>query len=150
VTKLYKNVPVLDLVVDIMPDFSRSVVSQAQRLDLHNLKIELKSLGEQTLAGLLAEGISTEKIKVMRYLDMRYVGQWRSLTVACPRPLTADSLDRRDYIAGFDSRHDRGDSCRRASLVSRLSNKCRAGTVGQRLIAERISALFLRASICAF
>jgi N-methylhydantoinase A/oxoprolinase/acetone carboxylase beta subunit len=98
--------PVLDLVVDIMHDFSRSVVSQAQRLDLHNLKIELKSLDEQTLAGLLAEGISTEKIKVMRYLDMRYVGQWRSLTVACPRPLTVDSLDRRDYIAGFDSRHD--------------------------------------------
>jgi N-methylhydantoinase A len=30
-------------------------------------------------------------MEILRYIDMRYVGQWRSLTVACPRPLTEDS-----------------------------------------------------------
>ena len=36
---------------------------------------------------------------------MRYVGQWRSLTVACPRPLTADSYARVEQL--FHLEHGR-------------------------------------------
>jgi len=82
------------LMVDLMHDFSRSVTSQDERPHLDKLESELKSMDEQARARLLSEGVGIEKTEVLRYLDMRYVGQWRSLTVACPRPLTAESLAR--------------------------------------------------------
>jgi N-methylhydantoinase A len=93
------------LMVDLMHDFSRSVTIQGERRDLASLESELSAMDEEARARLLAEGVGAERTEVLRHLDMRYVGQWRSLTVACPRPLTADSYARVEQL--FHLEHGR-------------------------------------------
>ncbi len=93
------------LMVDVMHDFSRSVTSQDERPDLAGLENDLRSMDEEARTRLLAEGVSDDRMEILQYLDMRYVGQWRSLTVACPRPLTADSYVRVEQL--FHLEHGR-------------------------------------------
>jgi N-methylhydantoinase A len=93
------------LMVDLMHDLSRSVTSQGERPDLAALENELLAMDTEAKARLLAEGVGTDRMEILRYIDMRYVGQWRSLTVACPRPLTEDSYPQVEQL--FHREHGR-------------------------------------------
>jgi N-methylhydantoinase A len=58
---------------------------------------------------LEAEGIPEDRMTLRRTIDMRYVGQWRSLAVEVDGPV--ESLD--DAIEAFHSEHEREHAYRR-------------------------------------
>lgn len=80
------------LLVDLRHDFSKTVIMSVQDPAVPSLEEELAALEREAAERLREEGVPEGQIQILRYLDMRYLGQWRSLTVSCPRPLDAGSI----------------------------------------------------------
>jgi N-methylhydantoinase A len=71
------------LLVDIRHDLTKTVLVPASEEGLARLEGEFRSLEAEAVERLRREGTRDEDARTMRYLDMRYLGQWRSLSVAC-------------------------------------------------------------------
>jgi N-methylhydantoinase A len=71
------------LLVDIRHDLTKTVLVPATAEGLSQLEGEFKGLEADAAERLRREGMREDDIRTMRYLDMRYLGQWRSLSVAC-------------------------------------------------------------------
>jgi N-methylhydantoinase A len=71
------------LLVDIRHDLTKTVLVPASEEGLARLEGEFRSLEVEAAERLRREGTRDEDVRTMRYLDMRYLGQWRSLSVAC-------------------------------------------------------------------
>jgi N-methylhydantoinase A len=54
---------------------------------------------------LKAEGVAPEDQRLLRHLDMRYLGQWRALKIPCPHRLSERALQ--DVIDEFHATHQR-------------------------------------------
>lgn len=81
------------LMVDLRHDFSKTATENVKGSGVDQLEAELKRMEEEALERLEDEGVPPGRREILRYLDMRYLGQWRSLTVQCPRPLNEASLN---------------------------------------------------------
>lgn len=75
------------LIVPVRHDLAKNILVEAQKANLAGLEKELQAMEEEAHRRLEAEGIPLEKREIKRYLDMRYLGQWRSLAIACPSPV---------------------------------------------------------------
>ncbi|MBI2877922.1 MAG: hydantoinase/oxoprolinase family protein [Candidatus Tectomicrobia bacterium] len=75
------------LIVPVRHDLARNMLVEAQKVDLDRLEREFQAMEEEAHRRLDAEGIQPERREIKRYLDMRYLGQWRSLAIPCPPPL---------------------------------------------------------------
>lgn len=93
------------LMVDLMHDFSKSVTTSMNGSGVGQFEKELKEMEEEALARLKDEGVPPDKTEILRYLDMRYLGQWRSLTIPCPRPLNETTLEQAREL--FHQEHGR-------------------------------------------
>jgi N-methylhydantoinase A len=71
------------LLVDIRHDLTKTVLVPASEEGLAELEAEFRGLEAEGAERLRREGTRDEQIRTTRYLDMRYLGQWRSLSVAC-------------------------------------------------------------------
>jgi N-methylhydantoinase A len=92
------------LLLDVRHDLFRTYLSTADRASSAALEAEFERLEEEARERLAVEGITGERVQLRRLMDMRYVGQWRSLTVPVSTPLEANldaSLDR------FHAEHER-------------------------------------------
>lgn len=69
------------LTLDARHDVSRTFTVDALGADGSLLDHEFNALEKEVRSRLAAEGFSSDDIYVQRRVDMRYVGQWRSLTV---------------------------------------------------------------------
>jgi N-methylhydantoinase A len=94
------------LMVDIRHDLSTMYLDVP---DPAVIERELEMLDAEGRALLEAEGVPAEGMQLVRSIDMRYQGQWRSMTVEVPRPLR--DLD--PVIARFHDEHEREHSYRR-------------------------------------
>lgn len=92
------------LLVDIRHDLSKTYITLASEADLETLEREFLAMEEEAVTRLKAEGVSEERMQLFRFFDMRYVGQWRALTIPCPKPL-GGSLDQ--VCEKFHSEHQR-------------------------------------------
>jgi N-methylhydantoinase A len=97
------------LQVDVRHDLSTMYLAPAAGTDPADLEAEFRGLEEEAEERLRAEGVAPEQMSFQRSLEMRYLGQWRSLAIPVGRPLA--SME--DTIASFHAEHERYHNYRR-------------------------------------
>lgn len=91
------------LLVDIKHDMSRMYLRAAEDAKFDEVDGTFRALEEEGHRRLSHEGVSEDRMRFERFVDMRYLGQWRSMSIAVPA--TAAALD--DAIARFHEEHGR-------------------------------------------
>jgi N-methylhydantoinase A len=99
------------LLVDIQHDLTTTLIADAASADPGDLSDSFTKLEEDALGRLATEGVSEEAMSLHRTLDMRYVGQWRSLGIAVP----PGNIDLAQLVRAFHSEHDAAYSFSRLS-----------------------------------
>jgi N-methylhydantoinase A len=99
------------LLVDIQHDLSTMFLARADNADPDEIEGVLRDLEEEAVERLHAEGVDRSDMVLTRYLDMRYVGQWRSMSLEVPRPVT--SLE--GAVDAFHREHQREHNYSRAT-----------------------------------
>ena len=89
------------LLVDIRHDLSSMFLARADRVDAIKIEEAFRRLESEARERLAAEGISTEAMALQRTIDMRYLGQWRSLPVDVDAIITSVDL----IVERFHERH---------------------------------------------
>ena len=97
------------LLVDIEHDHSSMFFGRADDVDTHELAREFSRLESEGRERLRAEGIQDGEMMLERSIDMRYVGQWRSLAIPVPGEVT--TLD--GVVERFHAAHERQHNYRR-------------------------------------
>lgn len=97
------------LMVDIKHDLSTMFLSAAGDADPAEIERAFLELEAEGRAMLETENVPPEKIRLERSIAMRYLGQWRSMDVPVPAPLT--DLDA--SLEQFHREHEREFSYRR-------------------------------------
>ena len=69
------------LLVDVRHDISKTYLRQASKVTFDELLKEYESMKKEAKALLIEEGIPEENSTLMNFIDLRYQGQWRSLSV---------------------------------------------------------------------
>ena len=96
------------LLVDIRHDFATMHLTDAGTADVAAVEQEFQGLEDEARERLKHEGVAEYSVSLERLIDMRYVGQWRSLTVSVDNPLNLG-----DAMARFHSEHEREYNYRR-------------------------------------
>jgi N-methylhydantoinase A len=91
------------LLVDIQHDVSQMYLSKAADVNVADLEETFRQLEIEGRARLVTEGVAPENMVFQRKIDMRYLGQWRALSINISTPVT--SLD--EAIAYFHEEHGR-------------------------------------------
>ncbi len=97
------------LQVDIRHDLSVMLLGSASEADPEEVERQFVDLESQAGELLRAEGVSEDAMALERSLDMRYLGQWRSLTIPAGSPVT--SLE--PAVNTFHAEHERVHNFRR-------------------------------------
>jgi N-methylhydantoinase A len=96
------------LLVDVRHDLSVMYLSRADGVDERGAEDEFARLEAEARERLEVEGVPEEQIHLQRSLDMRYLGQWRSMSVSVGAPVDlARAVDR------FHAEHEREHNYRR-------------------------------------
>ncbi len=96
------------LLVDVRHDLSAMFLARADAVDRDALEAEFARLEAEGRERLHAEGVPEAQMSIQRLVDMRYLGQWRSLTVPVSAPV--------DMVAAatrFHAEHERAYNYRR-------------------------------------
>jgi N-methylhydantoinase A len=96
------------LLVDIRHDLSVMYLARADRVDPAEVEAEFERLEAEARERLEAEGVAEEQMQLQRFLDMRYLGQWRSMAIPVVPP-----LDLEGAVAMFHQEHEREHNYRR-------------------------------------
>ncbi len=111
-----KNAGVLSalgmLLSDVVKDYSQSVLITADGITWKEIEARFQPLSQQAVADLKKEGFSQKAIKLLRFLDVRYVGQSYELTVA------ASPRFRRDFNQLHLKRYNYADESRSVEIVN--------------------------------
>ena len=97
------------LLVDIRHDLMTTHLVDAATADASAIEAEFNKLETEARERLGTEGVADQDIVLTRTIDMRYAGQWRSLTVPASAPFTNVN----EAIEGFGAAHDREFNYRR-------------------------------------
>ena len=97
------------LLVDVRHDLSEMFSGLAGDIDAERVEEAFAGLEAEARERLQAEGIPEDRMTLVRTIDMRYVGQWRSLPVEVEGPVK--SLD--DAVERFHREHEREHAYRR-------------------------------------
>ncbi|MFB5935872.1 hydantoinase/oxoprolinase family protein [Peribacillus frigoritolerans] len=91
------------LLVDVRHDISKTYVKNVKDVSVKDLEKEFIGMEKEAAKLLQEEGVAKEASTLMRYIDMRYMGQWRSLAIEvdCPISSLEETLDR------FHKEHER-------------------------------------------
>ncbi|HZR93948.1 MAG TPA: hydantoinase/oxoprolinase family protein, partial [Gaiellaceae bacterium] len=96
------------LLVDVRHDLSTMFLGAVETVDPDELESEFAKLEAEARERLEHEDVPEEQMSVQRLVDMRYLGQWRSLTVPVGSP-----VDLEDATARFHAEHSREYNYRR-------------------------------------
>jgi N-methylhydantoinase A len=91
------------LLVDITHDISRMYLHNIADVAIDELDQAFRELEMDGRDRLLHEGVAEDRMVFQRFIDMRYLGQWRSMSIAVPSQLK--SLDA--AVAKFHQDHGR-------------------------------------------
>jgi N-methylhydantoinase A len=97
------------LLVDIRHDLSAMFLRRADAADPAEIEAEFGKLEAEARERLRHERVPDEQISLQRSIAMRYLGQWRSLSV--PTGVGAEAVA--DAVARFHDEHERAFSYRR-------------------------------------
>ncbi len=96
------------LLVDIRHDSSLMYLGKTQDANLIQLAHSFESMEEEARDHLVEEGVPPENMRFIRQIDMRYVGQWRTLTV--PVDLSNPESTLQEALKKFHAEHERSYS----------------------------------------
>ncbi|WP_017755080.1 hydantoinase/oxoprolinase family protein [Calidifontibacillus oryziterrae] len=88
------------LLVDVRHDLSKTFVKKFSDVTLEQLDDEFSAMELEAMELLDEEGVTKDNSTLMRYIDMRYSGQWRSLAIPMSKSLE-------DTIEAFHQEHER-------------------------------------------
>lgn len=91
------------LLVDITHDISRMYLSNIANVSLDELDQAFRELEMEGRERLLHEGVPEDRMVFQRFIDMRYLGQWRAMSIGVPSRLA--SLE--PAVAKFHEDHGR-------------------------------------------
>jgi N-methylhydantoinase A len=91
------------LLVDVRHDLARMHLRRVEDAVPSEIEAEFAALQDEARERLAAEGVPEDRMTFRRSIAMRYLGQWRSLSVAVDAGL--ESLD--DVVARFHAEHER-------------------------------------------
>ena len=91
------------LLVDIKHDMSQMYLRSTDDARTHEIEETFRALEDEGRQRLLHEGVSEDRMQFQRFVDMRYLGQWRSMSIAVDA--NSGSLDA--AIAQFHEEHGR-------------------------------------------
>lgn len=97
------------LLVDIQHDFSDSFMADAASTKPEDLEAAFARIEKEALERLRHEGVAPDETVLQRTVEMMYQGQWRSLAVSAPSPITSTE----DLVSGFHREHEREYNFRR-------------------------------------
>jgi N-methylhydantoinase A len=97
------------LLVDIRHDLSTMFLGRADAVDAADVEAEFQTLEAEAFERLSAEGVAHEDMQLLRQIDMRYVGQWRSMSISTAGPV--HRLD--EIVERFHADHAREHNFRR-------------------------------------
>jgi N-methylhydantoinase A len=92
------------LLLDLRHDLSRSWIGEVEDTDLDALAAAFKALESEARERLAAEGAAPDEVGLARHLDLRYRGQWRSLSVELGSPVHPELAP---AVARFHAEHAR-------------------------------------------
>ena len=95
--------------MDIRHDFSEMHLVPAGETEPSEIESRFTALEDKARGRLRAEGIAEEDVQLLRSLDMRYLGQWRSLEISVDGKV--ESLE--DLTARFHDEHERQHAYKR-------------------------------------
>ena len=101
------------LLVDIRHDLLSTYLVDAAVADAADVEREFHVLEHEARERLAHEGVGEADMVLTRSIDMRYGGQWRSLTVPAPRPFTNVAA----AVEDFGAAHQREYNYRRNGAV---------------------------------
>jgi N-methylhydantoinase A len=96
------------LLVDVRHDLSAMFLAHVDTVDGEALEGAFEKLEREARERLEAEGVPEAQMSMQRLVDMRYLGQWRSLTIPVSAP-----ADLADAVARFHAEHERAYNYRR-------------------------------------
>lgn len=91
------------LLVDFRHDISQTYVKKVADATVDELENEFIRMEKEAISLLEQEGIAHEDMNLIRHIEMRYAGQWRSLDVTVGKPVF--SLD--TAVKRFHKEHER-------------------------------------------
>ena len=91
------------LLVDVRHDLTRTYLVNSTDADLNDIEKVFEELEQEARTMLKKEGVPEKNIELVRTMDLRYIGQWRNLTVDVPDPIL--SLD--EALVFFHAEHER-------------------------------------------
>ncbi|MGJ4995568.1 hydantoinase/oxoprolinase family protein [Bradyrhizobium sp. HKCCYLR20261] len=91
------------LLVDIQHDVTQMYLSKVEDVDVANLEETYRGLEIEGRERLKNEGVPDDRMVFQRKIDMRYLGQWRALSIPLPSSIT--SLD--EAVSIFHHEHGR-------------------------------------------
>ncbi len=94
------------LLVDFRHDLTKTYVANTDDVDIDTIEQEFVKMEIEATKLLEKEGIGKESMNLIRHLEMRYIGQWRSLEITVGRDLT--SLEA--ALESFHKEHERAYS----------------------------------------
>jgi N-methylhydantoinase A len=104
------------LLVDVRHDLSKMVLAQADDMESSTLDEIFASLEEEGNARLEAEGVPPDQRRFERSVDMRYLGQWRSINIAVSNPAEQPE----SLISSFHEGHETAHYYRRDGAAVEL------------------------------
>lgn len=91
------------LLVDYRHDISKTFVKNINHVSVEELEAAFAGMEKEAEKLLEEEGVGSDHSTLMRYIDMRYNGQWRSLAI--PVSNNIHSLD--EVLEAFHQEHER-------------------------------------------
>jgi N-methylhydantoinase A len=90
--------------IDIRHDTSTTFIANMATVDLKIMEKSFREMEAEVIDRLKAEDIPKDKMRLFRYLDLRYLGQWRYLSLTVSNPLPPSLAVIRTQ---FDKEHQR-------------------------------------------
>ena len=96
------------LLVDVRHDLATMFLGRAADVDRRRRRAGVRAARGGGARAARARGRAEEQMSLQRFIDMRYLGQWRSLAVPVAAPLDLDAA-----VDGFHAEHEREYNYRR-------------------------------------
>ncbi|WP_285670180.1 hydantoinase/oxoprolinase family protein [Paralimibaculum aggregatum] len=91
------------LLVDITHDISQMYLHNIDEIELPDMEAAFVELEKEGFDRLSNEGVAPKDMVFERFIDMRYLGQWRAMAIQVSSPLTTLA----DAVASFHVDHGR-------------------------------------------
>jgi N-methylhydantoinase A len=100
------------LLVDIQHDITQMYLSKVEDVNLNELNKAFAELEKEGRERLANEGVGDDRMVFQRKIDMRYLGQWRALSIPLPAPITSlkDAIDTFHHEHGREHNYSRPDA----------------------------------------